>query len=184
MIRTAVISLTLAASMLAAPARAVTPLPPLTAKRYMLVTTREHKILRFDADTGQYLDNFSAGVPMHLQDLAIGADGNLYASDQTTGAVLRYDSATGAPIAGNFIPLLVPVPIGMAFGPDGDLYLASRDFKGVLDLTAAPARGRDFSRRGPAIFTGPICCLPRPHSVPPWPMRWAARWRAASAAGR
>ena len=37
---------------------------------------------------------------------------------------------------------------------------------------------------GPAICTGPICCSPRRRSAPPWPMRWAARWRAASAAGR
>ena len=36
----------------------------------------------------------------------------------------------------------------------------------------------------PAICTGPTCCSPRPPSAPPWPMRSAARWRAASAAGR
>jgi sugar lactone lactonase YvrE len=133
---------------MATPARAITSLPPLTAKRYMLVTTDNQKILRFDAHTGQYLDSLTAGVPTSLWDLAIGEDGNLYASDSTFGAVLRYDGTTGAPIPGNFAPLLVPIPIGMAFGPDDNLYLATRGFNGVLRFDGDTGAGMGLFQTG------------------------------------
>ena len=56
-----------------------------------------------------------------------GPDGNLYVGSSGTGAVLRYDGKTGAPLGVFATGGGLDAPSGFAFSPaDGDLYVESR----------------------------------------------------------
>ncbi|MFO0808128.1 MAG: S8 family serine peptidase [Gemmataceae bacterium] len=95
-----------------------------------------HNVVRFDIGTGSYAvfvpaNSGGLGSP---RGLAFGSDGNLYASsgsdstgDPSADTVKRFNGATGAYI-GNFVAAgsggLTNVN-GIAFGPDGNLYVAS-----------------------------------------------------------
>ena len=90
-------------------------------------------IQRFDARTGAVVDVFASDGLLHFpQGLAFGRDGNLYVGNQQgsgTGVngVLRYNLNTGAFIdvfAVTGSPNVFP-GLGIAFGPDGNLYLAT-----------------------------------------------------------
>jgi sugar lactone lactonase YvrE len=89
----------------------------------------------------RYFDDF---VPMQarltaIRGLAIGPDGNLYASSLWTAQVLEYDGKTGA-----YVGVTIPAganPSGtnpldhawaLAFGPDGNLYVAGQLSGNVL----------------------------------------------------
>lgn len=95
------------------------------------------KILRFNAATGAFIDDFvsagSGGLNQPLG-LTIGPDGNLYVSSRLTDNVLRYNGTTGA-----FIDAFVPagsgglnVPSSLTFGPDGNLYVVNNAGNNVL----------------------------------------------------
>lgn len=119
-------------------ALAVTSSPGLTEKSYLLVgAPSEGKILRFDAHTGQFVDEFvtpfSGGI-IQPTGMALGPDGNLYVASAVTGQIFRYDGKTGA-----FLDTLAPIihiPIGIDFGPDGDLFVAARDEQGIIRIDA------------------------------------------------
>jgi len=94
-------------------------------------------VQRYNGTTGASLGPFASGgglsEPVHA---VFGPDGNLYVCDIGNGAVLRYNGTTGA-----FLSTFVsgidngvdPTfgftlgPLGLAFGPDGNLYV-SNDF--------------------------------------------------------
>src|SRR5262249_58943097 len=87
-----------------------------------------------------------------------GPDGNLYVTDHDTESVLRYDGTTGAPLPspGNPGAVFVPSgsgglsdPIGLAFGPDGNLYVAGGNNDAILkyDKTTGAYLGR-FAESG------------------------------------
>ncbi len=101
---------------------------------YLLVSSHAtNRVLRYHAETAEFIDTFvpagSGGLdgPMTL---VFGSDGHLYVTCGPTmqglrhnGRVLRYDGETG-----DFIDVFVsPVssPIGLAFGPDGNLYVGN-----------------------------------------------------------
>jgi DNA-binding beta-propeller fold protein YncE len=100
-----------------------------------------NRILRYDAETGAFLDTFIAAgsggldVPVGLD---FGPDGNLYVVSNGNHSVLRYDGTTGA-----FVDVFVPngsglnTPTGLAFGPGGDLYVCSRNSDKVLRFDGA-----------------------------------------------
>jgi streptogramin lyase len=88
------------------------------------------KVLRYDGQTGAFIDTFVANGSGGLDQpgsLAFGPDGNLYVSSTETDSILRYDGQTGA-----FIDAFVASgnggldePYGLVFGPDGNLYVCS-----------------------------------------------------------
>jgi len=103
-------------------------------------------ILRFDGNTGKYIDTFAnEGNELDCAegDAIIGPDANLYVTnfspgriDQVEGSkdsVLRYDPNTG-----KFIDVFIAPspeldgPHGLAFGPDGNFYVSTRFTNSVL----------------------------------------------------
>ena len=85
-------------------------------------------ILRYDGATGAFMDTFIAQGSGGLQlatSLAFRPDGNLYVVDQFGNAVLRFNSATGAPLgvfaSGNGLA----APRTLTFGPDNSLYVGN-----------------------------------------------------------
>ncbi len=91
-----------------------------------------NEIQRYDVKTGAFVDNFVAAGVGGLQnplDLTFGPDGNLYViSGGTFAAIKEYDGHTGAFIK-NFVnprfPYISNDSYGMAFAPDGTLYVSS-----------------------------------------------------------
>jgi DNA-binding beta-propeller fold protein YncE len=58
-----------------------------------------NEVLRYNGDTGAFVDAFVQGVSDRLDDptgLVFGPDGNLYVSSRGTEQVLRFDGTTGA----------------------------------------------------------------------------------------
>ena len=103
----------------------------------LYVADRELGVLRFDANTGAFIDVMvpaGRGGLIGAGRMAFGADGRLYVTSTRTQDVKRFDGATGA-----FVDTFVTagrggldVPGGLAFGPDGDLYVVSRVSARVL----------------------------------------------------
>jgi WD40 repeat protein len=97
-----------------------------------------NSVLRYDATTGAFVGAF---VPSGSEGLAgvnglfFGPDGNLYVNSVGNSTVMRYDGTTGAPLpapgqTGAFFVSAhsggLDLPYGQsAFGPDGNLYVAS-----------------------------------------------------------
>ncbi len=84
---------------------------------------------RFDASTGAPI---APSIPLSFATgVAIGPNGDLYAVSQNPSQVYRYDAMTGAQIGGPFVTFNgqndghdVQGPEGMAFAPNGYLYVA------------------------------------------------------------
>ncbi|WP_339727089.1 GEVED domain-containing protein [uncultured Gimesia sp.] len=98
-----------------------------------------------DADTGQgqpgnYLGEFVSTGLNSPRDIVFGPLGDLYVSngfENSNGSdhtVERFDGQTGAPEGSFVIPGAggIDVPSGMAFGPDGNLYVASTETNEIL----------------------------------------------------
>ena len=107
-------------------------------------------ILRYNGATGAFIDIFvpagsgGLGMPNHF---VFGPDGNLYVCNWAEdfhagplggeytiiehGGVLRFNGATGAFIDA-FIPAENEVYSGIAFGPDGNLYVSSSSSNRIL----------------------------------------------------
>ncbi|MFT5049164.1 MAG: streptogramin lyase [Chlamydiales bacterium] len=96
------------------------------------------RIVRFDAATGDFVDNFIIDDPATPADetgglngpsaIVFGRDGFAYVASFNTDSILRYDGETGAfdrvfvtTTPGN----LNGPDAGMVFGPDGNLYVPS-----------------------------------------------------------
>ena len=110
-------------------------LPVDAAGNYLLVTNREGRnILRYDADTGVFIDVFVAAgtggmnVPWGM---AIGPDGKLYVSSLATEVypqrdpnVRKFDARTGEYLGIFASGTAMVAPTGLAFGADGNLYVS------------------------------------------------------------
>jgi sugar lactone lactonase YvrE len=107
------------------------------------VSTNE--ILKFDGSTGSFLSTFVApNTYLANPDLGMvqGPDGNIYKENFGAGSVLRFDLVTGDPrpadgqSGANFVPPGsggLSGTEGIAFGADGNLYVASTNTDSVLE---------------------------------------------------
>lgn len=92
-----------------------------------------NSILRFDGSTGAFIDIFATGGGLQQPNrLTFGPDRNLFVANATTSDVLRYHGDTGLPhpAPGNRGAVFVsgtpgPFNTTLAFGPGGDLFVAS-----------------------------------------------------------
>src|SRR2546428_1422564 len=110
-------------------------------------------VQRYNGTTGASLGTFASGGglsgPVHV---VFGPDGNLYVSDIDSGRVLRYNGSTGAflnTFVDNIPHGVDPTfgfaigPLGLAFGPDGNLYVSNdftNDVRGYNGTTGASLR--------------------------------------------
>ena len=95
-------------------------------------------IRRFDGKTGAFIDTFASGAELDAPaDLVFGSDGNLYVAifgANAVSKVIRYNGNTGA-YMDDFVPAGsggLRGAEGMAFGPDGNLYVTSRVTNQIL----------------------------------------------------
>src|SRR5262249_7297931 len=147
---------------------------------------QSNNVLRYNMTTGvvdQFLSS-SSGV-YQPKGLAFGTDGNLYVSDGDGGStdtstlqdqVLRFQGPNGAspgarlPAAGQTGAVFVPQGSGgldnangLAFGPDGYLYVASWRTNSVLRYNATTGAFIDtFVSAGSGGLTGPQYVAFRP----------------------
>jgi DNA-binding beta-propeller fold protein YncE len=131
-------------------------------------------ILRYDGNTGAFIDNFALGGNLASpRGIIFGPDGNLYVADrkfigkdwQLEGRVARYDGITGAYL-GDFVPLGsggLSIPTQLVFGPSIedagrlDLYVVSTGTDAVLryDGTTGTFLG-EFVTSGSGGLQGPV----------------------------
>jgi hypothetical protein len=86
-----------------------------------------HQVLEYNGTTGSFVRVFvaaGAGGLAYPYDVVFGPDGNLYVTARDQGAVYRYNGVTGAPL-GQFNQTLVPPARGLAFGPNGNLFVCA-----------------------------------------------------------
>jgi hypothetical protein len=123
-------------------------------------------IVRYDGHTGALISSFVApasqdGVgPAQPSALIFGPDYNLYVADTSNSSVLRFSGSNGMPLPAPGQPGAVFVPSGsagldqpdgLAFGPDGNLYVSSSGSNTILRYSGssgAPAAPM-------SIFAGP-----------------------------
>src|SRR5437867_6013463 len=111
-------------------------------------------VFRYNGVTGEFMDVFVPGNSGGLRRplvLVFGPDGNLYVGDvgnvaQGGRAIRRYDGHTGA-----FIDVFesarsggLTVPVGLVFGPDGNLYVASAENNGNGSVLRYDGHTGDF----------------------------------------
>jgi len=110
----------------ALPAVFLLSFPSRAAINLLVASTGTHEILRYDGQTGAFIDVFASGGGLsNPKYMAMGPDGDLYVSNNTfpVDSVLHYDGVTGEFLS-VFTSEGVHTPQGLDFGPDGNLYVA------------------------------------------------------------
>ncbi len=110
---------------------------PANAAQYLLVSDyTNHRILRYDPVTLEFIDEFASGGGLNRPfSCDYGADGNLYVSSRDSNQILRYDGKTGEFID-EFASTGLSNPHVSMFGPDGNFYVANRNTNSVLRFNA------------------------------------------------
>ncbi|MCP3142610.1 Vgb family protein [Pyxidicoccus xibeiensis] len=98
----------------------------------LIGNTRADNVVRVDAETGEFLEDFVADDgPAGLaapDALVFGPEGDLYVSSGATeenSAIVRYDGETGEFVTVFAVARGLVRPYGLAFGPDGLMYVSS-----------------------------------------------------------
>jgi DNA-binding beta-propeller fold protein YncE len=81
------------------------------------------QVLRYNGITGAFLGVFANDVD--ARGLRFGADGNLFVADFDSDRVLEFNGTTGALIGTFATGGGLDGPVGVLFGPDGELYVSS-----------------------------------------------------------
>ncbi|HKQ50713.1 MAG TPA: NHL repeat-containing protein [Phycisphaerae bacterium] len=94
-------------------------------------------VARMDSGTGAFLDTLGAGLLFNPQGLLLTPDGHLLvANDGAYDNVLKFDGSTGAYL-GEFVSTGsggLDDPTGMAWGPNGNLFVASIQTDRVVEF--------------------------------------------------
>jgi len=94
----------------------------------------EDNILRYNGNTGAFIDEFVSGGSGGLidpLDIVFGPDDNLYVSNRYGENVLRYDGTTGE-FMDVFAAATASHPWGIAFSPNGSLYVSVHNQDNIL----------------------------------------------------
>jgi DNA-binding beta-propeller fold protein YncE len=84
----------------------------------------EPRVIRYDGANGDFINPFTPVFPSPIRYIVFGPDGDLYGS--TLGVVFRADGTTGEILHDAFCDVgLGEFGNGLAFGPDGNLYVGS-----------------------------------------------------------
>lgn len=86
-----------------------------------------YSVLRFDGQTGAFVDEF---IESGVTGIAFGADGKIYAAGNGSSTIARFDGTSGAFI--DFFSTGVYWPGQLQFGSDGNLYVPSWPYDQVL----------------------------------------------------
>lgn len=96
-------------------------------------TQRRNQIVRYDLKSGEVTGRYSAPDALQLNDLAIAADGTIYATDSMGGSLFRKQ-----PNETTLVPLGAAGRLaganGIAFGTEGRLYIAIATGIARIDL--------------------------------------------------
>ncbi|MEZ5499083.1 MAG: NHL repeat-containing protein [Steroidobacteraceae bacterium] len=128
------------------------------------------EIVRFDAQTGRRIDRvvdvFEQAIMRSIRGVTVGPDGHIYVAarqsasgDDDLGQVIKYDGRTFAYLGQFVLPGRGGLrgPEGIAFGPDGHLYVASRFTDSILRYDGATGAFIDaFVPTGTAGLDDPI----------------------------
>lgn len=117
-----------------------------------VVSEETGKILRYDAETLDFVDTFiDTGLAFHPTSLAFAPNGDLYIGGFNADEVRRYDGRTGA-LLGTPVPAraggLNGPDNGMSFGPDGKLYIPSFNSNSVVRYDPATGSASTFIPAG------------------------------------
>jgi hypothetical protein len=85
------------------------------------LVAEDNRVVRINASTGAIVATYSTGVAN--DGATVGPDGSLYVADYVNNQILHYD-ATGTFMA-SFGSGQLSSPQGLAFGPDGNLYVTN-----------------------------------------------------------
>jgi len=104
---------------------------------HLYVAGHDDRVMRFDGQTGAYIDDFvavGAGGLERAEGVTFGPDGHLYVADRDAHKVFRFHGTTGAYID-DFIPAGsggLSLATAVVFGPDGNLYVGDADHDQIL----------------------------------------------------
>ena len=128
------------------------------------------RIARFDGTTGAFMDDFVprlSGGLLHPLAHVFGPSGrgphnlDLYVTDEDGHDVKRYDGTTGA-FLGVFVAAgtgLISDPLGLTFGPDGNLYVADFGIGAILRFQgpsgSTPGAPMPSAGNSGAVFVAP-----------------------------
>lgn len=132
------------------------------AEAILLVgNTEGNNIVSFDEQSGAFTGEF---IPIlegleSPDDLTFGPDGNLYISyvssqDQLSGAILKFDGKTGAPLGRFDQGGSLKRPYGITFGPDHNLYVSSFRSDEILRYNASTGAFIDIFAKGTGTANG------------------------------